>query len=111
VNPRTEIEQTVRAWADAWSARDADAYLAFYGQGFKVPDARDREAWNEERKLRLTRPEYIKIGIEKLRIDLRGDTATVRFQQRYASNILKSSDRKTLLMAREGQSWKIIEER
>ena len=111
VNPRTEIEQTVRAWADAWSARDAEAYLAFYGQGFKVPDAREREAWREERKLRVTRPEYIKVGIEKLRIELRGDAATVRFQQRYESNILKNTDKKTLLMAREGQSWKIIEER
>lgn len=111
VNPRTEIEQTVRAWADAWSARDAEAYLAFYGRDFKVPDAREREAWREERKLRVTRPEYIKVGIEKLRIELRGDAATVRFQQRYESNILKNTDKKTLLMAREGQSWKIIEER
>jgi ketosteroid isomerase-like protein len=111
VNPRAEIEQTVRAWADAWSARDAEAYLAFYGQGFKVPDARDRDTWNEERKLRVTRPEYIKIGIEKLKVELRGDTAIVRFQQKYESNILKNTDKKTLLMTREGQVWKIIEER
>jgi tetratricopeptide (TPR) repeat protein len=110
-NPKSEIEQTVRAWAEAWSARDAEAYLAFYGKVFKVPDARPREEWNEERKIRVTRPEYIKVGIDKLKVELRGDTAKVRFQQNYESNILKSVGKKTLLMAREGQSWKIVEER
>ncbi len=110
-NPKMEIEQTVRAWAEAWSARDAEAYLAFYGKDFKVPDARPREEWNEERKVRVTRPEYIKIGIDKLKVELRGNTAKVRFQQNYESNILRNVGKKTLLMAREGQSWKIVEER
>jgi tetratricopeptide (TPR) repeat protein len=110
-NPKTEIEQTVRAWAAAWSAREADAYLGFYGSGFKVPDGRDRETWNQERRTRVTRPEFIKVEIDKLRIDLKDDTAKVRFHQRYESNILKNAGTKTLLMAREGQSWKIIEER
>jgi tetratricopeptide (TPR) repeat protein len=111
VGPRAAIEQTVRAWAEAWSARDTDAYLTFYGSGFKVPDGRDREDWNAERRARITRPEFIKVEIDKLKIDLRGKTAKVSFLQHYESNILKNSDKKTLVMSREGQSWKILEER
>lgn len=111
LNPKTEIEQTLHAWQEAWSAKDAEAYLTFYGNDFKVPDGRSREEWAAERKDRLTRPEFIKVSIEKMKIDLKGDTAKIHFKQRYESNILKSVDKKTLVMARNGQSWKILEER
>lgn len=111
VNPKTEIEQTLKAWVEAWSAKDAEAYLAFYGNEFKTPGDRSRDEWATERKERLGRPEFIKVELAKLRIDLKGNSANVRFQQRYESNILKDVGWKTLVMSREGQNWKIIEER
>ena len=111
INPKTEIEQTLRAWLEAWSARDAEAYLAFYSSNYKTPDGRAFDEWSTERKERVTRPEFIKVEISSIKIDLRENNAKVRFQQRYESNILKDASKKTLAMAREGQSWKIIEER
>jgi len=111
LNPKTEIEQTLHAWLQAWSSKDAEAYLAFYGNDFKVPDGRPRDEWAAERKERVTRPEFIKVSIDKVKIDLKGNSATIRFKQRYESNILKSIDKKTLFMAYDGQSWKILEER
>ena len=110
-NPRAELEQTLRAWLDAWSARDAEAYLAVYSGNFKTPDGRPFEEWSAERKERLTRPEYIKVDIDKVRIDLKKTHAKVRFVQRYESNILKDVSKKTLDLSREGQAWKIVEER
>lgn len=110
-NPKAEIERTVRAWLEAWGARDADAYLGFYSTGFKTPEGRSFEEWSAERKERVTRPEFIKVEISKLRIDLNGSNAKVRFQQRYESNILKDVSWKTLALVREGESWKITEER
>lgn len=76
-----------------------------------MPDGRAREEWAAERKERLARPEFIKIEIDKMRIDLKRDSAKIRFQQRYESNILKDVSKKTLVMAREGDAWKILEER
>ena len=111
LNPKTEIEQTLNAWVEAWSARDAEAYLAFYGNGFKTPDGRARDEWATERKERLARPEFIKVKLANLKIDLKGNIAKIRYQQHYESNILKDVSRKTLVMSREGQNWKIIEER
>lgn len=105
------IEQILRAWSGAWSARDAQAYLAFYSDAFKVPKGQDRAAWEEERKQRLARPEYIKVELERIQIDIKGDRAKVRFQQRYESNIVKDKGRKTLLLAKQGDAWKIVEER
>lgn len=111
LNPKTEIEQTLKAWVEAWSARDTEAYLAFYGSGFKTPEGRARDEWVAERKERIDRTEFIKVELANLKIDLKGNTAKIRFQQRYESNILKDVSKKTLVMSRDGQYWKIIEER
>ncbi len=111
VNPREEVEQALKAWLAAWASKDADAYLAFYGSGFKVPEGRTRDDWTAERRERLAKPEYIKVEIDKPRIDIHRDSAKIRFKQTYESNILKDVSKKTLVMAREDQAWKIIEER
>jgi len=111
IEPKAQIERTLRAWTEAWSARDADAYLAFYSNQFKVPAGSDFTTWSQERKTRITRPEFIKIAIEHVKIKFKGDTAKVSFTQRYESNIVKDSSKKTLVLVREGSTWKIVEER
>lgn len=110
-NAKTELEKTVRAWAEAWSARDADAYLAFYGNGFKTP-GNDRAAWENQRRERVTRPQFIKVAVEEMRVRMSGDElARVTFRQRYESNLLRSTNSKTLTLAWEGDAWKIVDER
>ncbi len=111
IDPNAQVERTLRAWAEAWSARDVDAYLAFYSSRFRVPAGSDFAAWTEERKLRLTRPEFIKIDIDRLKIKLIEDSAQAVFTQRYESNTYRDSGKKTLLFEREGTAWKIVEER
>jgi tetratricopeptide (TPR) repeat protein len=66
IDPKAQIERTLRAWAEAWSARDAEAYLAFYSNQFKTPRGRDFSAWAEDRKSRVTRPEFIKVSFDQL---------------------------------------------
>lgn len=108
---KTRVEQTIKAWAEAWSNRDSDTYLSFYAADFKTPRGQNRDSWSAERKTRVTRPEFIKVEIDRLKIDLKGDTAKATFRQRYESNILKNTGSKTLVLSREGETWKIIEER
>lgn len=111
VDPEAKVLAAVHAWASAWMAKDVAAYLAAYDQEFNVPGGEDRAAWEAVRKDRLTRPEYIKIDIDQIKTRIKDDTATVRFRQRYESNTLKSTDRKTLTLANRDGNWKIIEER
>ncbi len=110
-DPKTAIEATVQAWAEAWSNRDVDTYLSFYGENFKVPGRRDRAAWEAERRDRLTRPEFIKVELSKIKIKPLGDKTRVSFRQVYASNILKSKGNKSLILQQQGDAWKIVEER
>jgi len=111
IDPKAQVERTLRAWAAAWSARDADAYLSFYSPEFKTPGNQEFAAWSEERKARVTRPEFIKVSIDRLKISLKGNTAQASFTQQYESNIVKDSGKKTMQLAREGSNWKILDER
>ncbi len=111
VDPGVEIERTLHDWAETWSRRDADGYLAFYGKDFKVPDGRDRAEWEAERKDRVTRPRFIKVKLDRIDIQRQGDTATVSFTQHYASNTYKDKGKKALILEKQGDAWKIVEER
>jgi Flp pilus assembly protein TadD/ketosteroid isomerase-like protein len=112
VAPKVAIEHALKGWAEAWSKRDADAYLSFYGEDFKVPGGRARADWETERRDRVTRPKFIKVEVDRIHITLDGDHAKVGFNQRYSSNIVrKSHGYKTLEMARQGDAWKIVGER
>jgi ketosteroid isomerase-like protein len=103
--------EMVQAWAAAWMAKDVKTYLSFYDQDFKVPANSDRATWEAQRNERLTRPEFIKIELSQLKVTTEGNTATVRFRQRYESNTLKSWDRKSLILLSRDGAWKILEER
>jgi len=111
IDPKAQVERTLRAWAAAWSARDADAYLSFYSPEFKTPDQQEFAAWSEERKTKITRPEFIKVSIDRLKISLKGNTAKASFTQQYESNIVKDSGNKTMQLVRQGGNWKILDER
>jgi murein L,D-transpeptidase YafK len=111
IDPKAQVERTLRSWAVAWSARDADAYLGFYSPEFKTPGQQEFSAWSEERKAKVTRPEFIKVSIDRLKISLKGNTAQATFTQQYESNIVKDSGKKTMQLVRDGSNWKILDER
>ncbi|TCJ18545.1 tetratricopeptide repeat protein [Parasulfuritortus cantonensis] len=105
------VEKTVNDWAAAWSHRDAPGYLAFYADDFKLPRKMSRKDWEAQRTDRLTSPEYIKVEISNLSVKGDAKNVTVQFQQRYESNVLKGSYRKTLTLENQGGNWKITSER
>ncbi len=111
IEPKAQIERMLRAWAAAWSARDADSYLGFYSPQFKVPPGSNFTTWSEDRKVRINRPEFIKVSLDRIKIKLKGESAQASFTQRYESNIVKDTGYKTLSLVRDGATWKIVEER
>lgn len=107
-----EVLKTVDAWAAAWSSRDMDKYLSFYGTGFKTPDGASREEWETARRERISKPKSIQIGISNATVEFSdSDHATVSFRQSYRASHLRTSGKKTLLMERSGGRWLIQEER
>ncbi len=104
------VQKSVQAWADAWSDKRVSAYLASYARDFK-PAGQSRSSWEAQRRERIGAAKKISVKLDKLRIKLDGERATVRFIQRYRSDRLETSTGKTLILERNGSRWLIQEER
>jgi murein L,D-transpeptidase YafK len=106
------VLQAVLAWADAWSQRKVETYLAFYAQDFKTPKGEGRPEWEAARRERIVNAKKIEVAVESPKIVLKDENnAVVSFKQRYRSDTLKADSRKTLVMVRTGGRWAIQQER
>ena len=108
-----EILETVNAWARAWSAKDVDRYLAFYGKDFKTPGGEARADWEKARRQRISAPKSITVSVEAAKVNVGADgLATVTFRQGYRSDVVKSATAtKTLVLAKADGRWLIQQER
>jgi ketosteroid isomerase-like protein len=111
-DPSAEVLKAVNAWAEAWSKKDADAYLAHYARNFDPPGKESRSEWEKTRRARVTAPKSISVTLDSPKVTMNGaDRATVTFRQNYRSDLLKSTSRKTLVLVRAEGGWKILEEK
>ena len=101
----------IRAWAAAWSDQRVDDYLSFYATGFQPPNGLSRAAWEAQRQQRLKAPSYVRVTISSLDAVLL-DQGTVRatFGQEYESDTFADSVSKTLTLAFDEGTWRILEE-
>jgi ketosteroid isomerase-like protein len=105
------VSKAVHEWAAAWSRKDVRTYLGFYAKEFRTPNGQARNAWEDEREARITKPGPIEVGVVGLKVSIDGDTATARFRQAYSSTNLKTTSTKTLVLGRRGSRWQILQER
>ena len=111
-NPSAEVMESVNGWAQAWSKRDADGYLAYYAKDFKTPGGEGRAEWEKSRRSRITGARSIAVGIDSPKVTMRSpQEASVSFRQTYRSDKLKSTSRKTLEMVKTDGRWLIREEK
>jgi hypothetical protein len=96
-------------WAQAWSRRDVDAYLAAYSSDFAA-DGMTRANWEAQRRARITAPQRIDVQIADLKIEQQDKTASATFRQVYRSDRLSSTSTKTLKLALQNGQWRIVGE-
>ena len=105
------ILETVQGWSHAWSAKNVNGYLAYYASNFKLPGGGSRDAWAEQRRMRISRPKSIQVGVESPQVAQSDSThARVSFRQTYRSDSLQTNGHKTLVMIKVKQKWLIQEE-
>lgn len=107
-----EVLKALNEWAAAWSARNANKYLAMYAKEFKAPNNETRSSWEKQRRERISKPQPIVVSVSNARVKMLDDAhATVSFIQSYRSGALKSTTRKTLEMTKSNGKWQILLER
>ncbi|HET7198006.1 MAG TPA: tetratricopeptide repeat protein, partial [Burkholderiales bacterium] len=106
-----EVLKAVNGWAQAWSKKDADGYLAYYAADFDPPGRESRDAWEKSRRERIQAPKSISVSVESPKVTMRGNNqAVVSFRQNYRSDRLKTRSRKTLDMVKTDKGWQIQKE-
>lgn len=107
-----EVLNVVREWASTWSTKNVKGYLALYAPDFKVPGGESRDAWEAQRRERISKPKSIRVGISGANVRfIDDDHASVSFKQSYRASHLNTSTRKTLVLERTDSGWLIQEER
>jgi tetratricopeptide (TPR) repeat protein len=104
------ISTTIDEWAQAWSDKKVEIYLAYYGASFKPPKGMSRQAWEQQRKERISKPSKISVQVSDVKIESDGNAAKAKFKQFYRADGKPINTHKTLLMKRDGEDWYIIEE-
>ncbi len=107
-----EARSTIDAWALAWSQRDVQAYLAFYGTGFVPEGGVTRAAWEKARRAAIERRKRILVTVSDLQIEaVAPERAVARYTQDYAADGYRETGTpKRLVLAREGNAWRIVAE-
>lgn len=110
VSPEKALQDTVAAWATAWSKQQVSDYLAFYADTFKTPHGESLADWQKMRHSRMTKPAYIRVMPIDLAYSIQGDNAVVTFKQIYEADGKEIIDSKKLAFTRQGEAWKIVQE-
>ncbi len=107
--PGSPLYERVKAWAAAWSSREAESYLAFYHTDFRSRGM-DYKGWRTY-KTRLTKSyKSIDVQLQNLRVLKHGKYSVAVFDQIYRSDRYSSSTRKRLYWIGEGAEAQILAE-
>jgi tetratricopeptide (TPR) repeat protein len=108
-----EIVKALNGWAQAWSKKDADAYLAYYARDFKTPKGEARPKWEKDRRSRVTAPKSISVAIGSPRVTMEdANHARVTFRQTYQSEVFKGTSTKSMTMVKTADGrWQIQQEK
>ena len=107
----SEINTFITEWAEAWSSKNINGYLAKYSPNFKTPSGESFADWQESRKNRILGKDIITVEVSEPKITRKGDSfAQVTFKQKYTSNKLSQLSSKTLILRKDGAAWFIEQE-
>lgn len=109
---RVEVEQTVRAWALAWSSKKIKHYLSFYADDFHPPsDFANKKAWEKKRYKVFSNAKTIRVSLDDLTLNMLNENrAQATFLQSYWSPTYQDKVKKKLTLKKVGNNWKIIRE-
>ncbi|MCW9023472.1 MAG: tetratricopeptide repeat protein [Gammaproteobacteria bacterium] len=105
------IKMTLHGWASAWSAQEVDLYLSFYAADFKPGKNLQRHAWAKQRRVRLKKPEWVKVTLDNIQIEaIEQDRISARFIQEYQSNSYNDITHKEVQLQSSPDGWRILAE-
>jgi len=103
------VQNLVTKWLNSWQSGDLETYRSCYAADFKS-QRMNLDAWVSHKDKIFKKSKNINISIDKLRISIVDNNATVIFTQRYSSSIFQDSGEKKLEFKKVNDEWKIYRE-
>jgi ketosteroid isomerase-like protein len=114
--PQTDeagIGSFIAQWLNAWQAQDVDGYFSHYHPDFKPAAIASVQAWRNDRILKITRPQAIRLQMDELQVlEAGAQTAQIEFLLTYYSTHYADRTLKALRLGKAGNGdWRITDER
>ncbi len=107
-----ELTTAIKSWAASWSNQDLQNYFSHYSDDYQPELGRSRTEWQEMRIARLSKPQWIKLELEDIRLrQLDKDRVEVKLKQSYRSDRYADRILKSLNLVKENGQWRILLER
>lgn len=107
----SQVNDALAAWAQAWSARNVEGYLAAYVADYAPPGRKmSHDDWAKLRRSRIVSKQSIEVALSDVQLSRRGDVVLAQFQQRYRGDSVVENGRKRIAFRRDGDRWLIQEE-
>lgn len=97
------------SWVKSWQGKNVETYLSFYSGDFQHRFQSIGE-WQGSRRKALAQAGDIKIEFSDMQIVQGKDSIEISFLQKYKSDRVADTGRKTLVWKKDGDSWKIVQE-
>lgn len=111
-SPEERVVAATNDWAQAWRARDEDAYIAAYASSFRPQGGLSRAEWEKRRRLLLGLSRNIDLKLDSVSTEIQGDNkALVTFNQFYTSDTYQDAVIKQLRLILVDDRWLIEEEK
>ena len=111
-NPEADVRRALDDWSAAWERKDMKSYFAAYAADFTPAGGLRRKDWEAERDKRIAKKKgRIVLKMERVRISIKQDVATVQFRQFYKRDDYSDSTHKTMVFSKRGNQWRITSEK
>ncbi|MCK4621849.1 MAG: hypothetical protein KAT62_06495 [Desulfuromonadales bacterium] len=107
-----EILRMINVWAESWAKQDLSGYFSCYSENFRPELGRSLEEWREMRLSRVTRPDWIKLEVNDIRVrQIEEGRVQVKLKQHYRSDFYQDQILKSINLIKEEGRWRILMER
>ena len=109
---QASVLSALKAWSDAWSQGNADAYIAAYAADYAPPGGDTHAAWEKRRRALLGIAKNVELRIESPKVKMMADGhALVTFKQYYRSTNNRDDLVKEIKFVQRDGRWVIVNER
>ena len=109
ISEQRRVRRFLNTWSASWEQKNSTTYMSCYSRDFHSQNM-NRDQWKRYKDEINRQNKTVTVFVEKPKITIHNDRATVTYIQKYISDSYTDYGLKRLSLQKEKGVWKIIEE-